>query len=191
MTLASVIGAWTRDILTGLIPHPAFFEGTPSEREAHLAKKPLRSLPKPLQAYLAHASLEVWTHDMRHAIARLAMQDLRKELRTNAFWTACAESLCESIAEYDAERDFLAELQPFVHTHSARTFSFVQTPVALSAEERAHLRTSIQERDPHTVPLFRVESSLGGGLRLFHQGTLTDHSWTGTATHLLGRLFAH
>lgn len=188
MPLSRVIAAWTHSLLAHLAQHPTFFHATLTERQTTLAKT---DLPQALRAYACAVEANAFVEDMRQATPHLASPRLPKDLRSNAFWQACAESLCETIASYDQDRDLLEELQPFVRTHTRRHFAFVQTPVLLEAKERAHMRQTLQAHNPQAVPLFRVESSLGGGFRLFHQGTLLDRSWTGTAKHLLARLFAH
>lgn len=188
MSLSRVMAAWTHSLLASLAQHPTFFDATPSARQAALATS---DLPQALRAYACTVEATAFLQNMRQATPHLASPRLPKDLRSNAFWRACAESLCETIALYDQDPDLLEELQPFVRAHTSRHFAFVQTPVLLEAKDRAHMREALQTHDAQAVPLFRVESSLGGGFRLFHQGTLVDRSWTGTAKHLLGRLFAH
>lgn len=79
------------------------------------------------------------------------------------------------------------EIQHFLQEQVGIASPTVQSPLPLSVSDQVEMRATLRERYPGSFPLFEVEPSLGGGLRLFYKGKLLDESWM---THI-ARVFAH
>ncbi len=189
MSLLSVLGELTKETLE-LIHGREFFERSNAKRTAWLNAEAPKAYPKSLQNYLLTVSAEAYVQDLQQAITILSTQSLPKELIPTGFWTACAYSIQERLDLYGNSL-FLHEAQGFIERVSPLRFSFVQTPIALTPEEQTTFRASLHRSAPDTIALFSVEASLGGGVRLFHRGVVTDRSWSGKATQLFDHLFAH
>lgn len=189
MSFHHVIADVVKETLS--IAHEAsFFSQEPQKRLSQIDSVASETYPVALRTYLSTVSVESFVHDLREAVRVVASGAISKDLPPNGFWKACAYGLAEQIDRYDTP-ELIDDLQRFVRHVSDLRLAFVQTPVALDAKERSALRAHIQKESPNVIPLLSVEPSLGGGLRLFKEGTLFDLSWTGTATTLLDHLFAH
>lgn len=189
MTLLTALGELTKETLE-LVRAPDFFGLSNTERAAWLKAHAQPTYPSALREYLLTVSADSYVHDLHQAITVLSTQSLPKELVQTGFWTACAYSLQERLHVY-GDTHFLQEAQVFIERVSPLRFSFVQTPIVLTLEEQTTFRADLARSAPDTIPLFSVETSLGGGVRLFHRGVVTDRSWSGKATRLLDHLFAH
>ena len=53
----------------------------------------------------------------------------------------------------------------------------IQSPVELSSDRRREIREAFLERHPFSFPEFQVNPQIIGGLRLFVDGDVEDHSW--------------
>lgn len=147
-----------------------------------------------------------------HALLREIVQKTETESRPNGFVQAFARALTEEVADaldreesvsFSTKTEALQvierllqtgqsvevgrEIQRFLQDQLKVASPTVQSPLPLSALERADIRSSLRERYPKSFPLFEVEPSLGGGLRIFYKGELLDESWM---THI-ARVFAH
>lgn len=189
MNLLSVLAEFAHTTL--IIAHDqAFFLKSARDRAASIAKNSALAVPEAVKTYLLTVSVDSFVTDLRQALPVLVSSTIPRDLPRNGFWTACAYALRDDIGRYDRP-ELLADLQQFVERTSPLRFSFVQTPLSISDEEKNRLRVSLLKTYPRLIPVFSVESSLGGGFRFFHEGEMIDRSWTGTATRLLDTLFAH
>ena len=82
------------------------------------------------------------------------------------------------------------EIQRFLADYCKIDSPILQSPYAFSSEEKQQAREFLRKRYPGSFPLFEVEPSLGGGLRLFYQGALLDESWATQIDHLFTHLHA-
>jgi len=55
----------------------------------------------------------------------------------------------------------------------------LQSPLELSSNQRQEMRTAFLERYPNSFAEFQVNTLLIGGLRVFVEGDVVDHSWLG------------
>lgn len=189
MNLLSILAGFAHTSL--IIAHDqAFFLKSERDRAAVISKKSTPTPPQALKTYLVTVSVDSFVADLRQVLPVLVSSAVPRDLPKNGFLTACAYALRDDIGQYDRP-ELLADLQQFVERTSPLRFSFVQTPLTISDEEKNLLRTSLLKTYPRLIPVFSVESSLGGGFRFFHEGEMIDRSWTGTATRLLDTLFAH
>jgi F0F1-type ATP synthase delta subunit len=76
-------------------------------------------------------------------------------------------------------------LQVFLREQGEGVSPVIQSPSPLSPNEKRSFRTFLRERYPGSFTVFEVEPSLGGGIRLFVNGTLFDESWMTQVAHLL------
>jgi len=53
----------------------------------------------------------------------------------------------------------------------------VQTPRELDAESKKDMRKQLLEETPHSFSVFQINRKLIGGLRIFKNGEVIDHSW--------------
>lgn len=53
----------------------------------------------------------------------------------------------------------------------------VQTPLELPEEERVKIRTAFNEKHPFSFTEFQVNPQIIGGIRIFVNGRVADHSW--------------
>lgn len=60
----------------------------------------------------------------------------------------------------------------------------VQSSIALDPALKESLRQRLLQETPGSIPLFVVESSLLGGIRIFSQGVLQDFSWSSLVSRL-------
>jgi len=79
------------------------------------------------------------------------------------------------------------EIQRFLQEQIGIASPTLQSPLPLAVANQIEMRATLRERYPGSFPLFEVEPSLGGGLRLFYKGELLDESWM---THI-ARVFTH
>lgn len=142
---------------------------------------------------------EEFLSDVRALIQEIA-RDTTVERRPNGFVQAFARALSEEVADAfdrgsawssqtEAARvlDHLLktgralevgrEIQHFLQEQMGIASPTLQSPLPLSAAEHASMRATLRTRYPGSFPLFDVEPSLGGGLRLFYKGELLDESW--------------
>lgn len=53
----------------------------------------------------------------------------------------------------------------------------IQTPREMDAELKKDMRAELVEKHPNSFPNFQINRKLIGGLRIFVDGEVTDHSW--------------
>lgn len=98
-----------------------------------------------------------------------------------------ASIMLERIVRTDNAVEVAREIQQFLQEQCSIASPTIQSPVPLSSSEREAMRASLRERYPGSFPLFEVEPSLAGGLRMFYKGALIDESWI---THI-AQAFVH
>jgi len=57
------------------------------------------------------------------------------------------------------------------------TYIVVQTPREASVELKKEMRKALVKEDPMSFPVFQINRKLIGGLRVFKDGVVEDHSW--------------
>lgn len=80
------------------------------------------------------------------------------------------------------------DVQEFIHERTGVVSSTIQSPIPLLPEGKQEMRKELVERYPGSFPVFQIERSLAGGLRLFHGGTMMDRSWMTVVHQLFARL---
>jgi hypothetical protein len=98
-----------------------------------------------------------------------------------------AGSAVERVLKTGRALEVSREIQHFLQEQVDIASPTIQSPLPLSVSDQVEMRATLRERYPGSFPLFEVEPSLGGGLRLFYKGELLDESWM---THI-ARVFAH
>lgn len=101
-----------------------------------------------------------------------------------------AQTMLARILGADYVTEVAREIQRFLQEQCAIASPIIQSPVPLTAAEQEMMRVSLRERYPGSFPLFDVEPSLGGGLRLFYKGELMDESWMTHIAHAFTHLRA-
>lgn len=85
--------------------------------------------------------------------------------------------LLTSFVETGREIDLGYEIQTFLREQMGVASPVIQSPQPLTSQEKQQIRSVLREQYQGSFVVFEVEASLGGGLRLFYQGTLFDESW--------------
>lgn len=98
-----------------------------------------------------------------------------------------AQAMLARVVQTDNAVEIAREIQQFLQDQCSIASPTIQSPVPLSSSEREAMRASLRERYPGSFPLFEVEPSLAGGLRMFYKGALIDESWM---THI-AQAFVH
>ena len=73
------------------------------------------------------------------------------------------------------------ELQQMLNTvYGGDHYLVVQSPIRLSKEQQEEISETLRKKYSAAVyPLFKVNKALIGGLRVFYNGQVQDHSWLG------------
>lgn len=53
----------------------------------------------------------------------------------------------------------------------------VQSPREINVELKKDIRKKLREENPHSFPTFQINKKLIGGIRIFKDGKVADHSW--------------
>ncbi len=152
---------------------------------------------------------EEFLSDVRALLQDIANQDEKSARRPNGFVQALAAALSEEVADVfdggemwpakssaeaqtifgrllatDRTVELGREIQLFLQQQCSVDSPTLQSPVPYSLSQYAEMRTSLRARYPGSFPLFEVEPSLVGGLRLFYKGELLDESWMTTIARI-------
>jgi hypothetical protein len=163
----------------------------------------------------AVALSEEFLSDIRVLLRDIANHDEESVRRPNGFVQALAAAFSEEVADvFDGAEMWPAkvsleaqtvlgrllatgraiemgrDIQRFLQEQCSIDSPTLQSPVPLSSSERVDMRASLRARYPGTFPVFDVEPSLGGGLRLFYKGELLDESWMTNVARVFTQLRA-
>lgn len=140
----------------------------------HVAQEQQEHLPNAL----VEAILDACVADIAHVIDRRTppMSD-----------TQYAHHMQRVMGTYQ-EIEFTRAIQAMLASKRQVPSVVVQTPLALEPQERAQMRADLLERVPGSFPLFEVEASLVGGVRVFVGGQLQDESLFTRVAALLRRI---
>lgn len=76
-------------------------------------------------------------------------------------------------------------LADFVAAVTGAPYILVQTPREADQALKQEIRTAIREKHgQYTFPIFQINRNLIGGLRVFIDGDVTDHSWLGRINYI-------
>jgi F0F1-type ATP synthase delta subunit len=68
-------------------------------------------------------------------------------------------------------------IDEFTRTVSGAKFIVLQSPREIEAELKKEIRKKLWEEYPYSFPIFQINRSLIGGLRVFIDGKTVDNSW--------------
>ncbi len=60
---------------------------------------------------------------------------------------------------------------------AAAPYLVVQSPREIDSDLKREIRTQLTEKYPLSFPAFQVNKKIIGGIRIFHNGQTSDHSW--------------
>lgn len=124
------------------------------------------------------------------AVLDACSQDIAQAIDTQAPPTGATEyaRLLQRVMNTYEETELTRGIQAMIATQRAIPSVVVQTPLALEPQERAQMREDLLKRVPGSFPLFEVEASLVGGVRVFIGGQLQDESLFTRVAALLRRI---
>ncbi len=144
-----------------------------------------------LQQIVQSTDMERRPNGFVQAFARALAAEVADAFDRGSVWSSSpatqAAYMVEHVLKTGRVVEVGREIQRFLQEQVEVASPTVQSPLPLSASEQASMRATLRERYPGSFPLFEVEPSLGGGLRLFYKGELLDESWM---THI-ARVFTH
>ena len=129
------------------------------------------------QNQLVHAFAEVLTQEIAGAFDQESTQ-------AQTLGPAVSEFL-EHVFTTGRSIELGYQIQKFLREQFEVASPVIQSPSPLSSKEKSEIRSVLRKRYTGSFPVFEVETSLGGGLRIFVQGTLLDESWMTQITRLL------
>ena len=138
------------------------------------------------------------------------VQPERSQMRENGFVRAWSQMLTQEVAAaYDGQaseqtselnccikafiqageaQQLAREIQEFLSLQYGAGALVVQLSTEISPEQKQRMRAELQKAYPGTFAIFKTESSLAGGMRVFYQGALIDHSWMSQISHMFAKL---
>ncbi|MFT7183934.1 MAG: F0F1-type ATP synthase delta subunit [Oceanicoccus sp.] len=63
------------------------------------------------------------------------------------------------------------------------TYIVVQTPREVSIDLKKEMRSTLVKENPLSFPVFQINKKLIGGMRVFKDGQVNDHSWVSRVLH--------
>lgn len=204
--LHSLLFAFSQDLLA-LAGERSLFGLPASERSVRIGSGLGSAYPQALRTYLANVSeadfaretaafIAIMTDHRQmagravqflEAVHRALIHEVATMLDGGVTWepgsrpSEAARILRKTVSD-GREIEFGREIQRFLSVERGIASPTVQTARPLAPEERAVMRAQLLARYPGSFPTFESETSLGGGVRCFYQGTLQDESWMARAT---------
>ncbi len=201
-----LISALLHETLRVVKNHPDFFEKKEAEREAVLENSELPKLFKSYLVGLSEHSfmkeisavtrmewrgtgflecfseflvgpvaskLDQLTGDYYSLSTLNRRQVVDKLIRGNH---AIARAL-KDLFLYKNPQTFGTGIQKILDQRKNRSFVVVQSPIEIPAELKKDIRETLREQDEFAYAHFQINRRLVGGLRVFKDGHVADHSW--------------
>lgn len=197
-----LLASLLKDILRFLSQNSQFFE-LPEEKRRTALKK--LDLPGIFIQYLSLIPLETFLHDLKSLIKSCAQacETFQKHLNprlTQAFTsyllhdflqllenppqqtqllptTSNFHQTLQEISNLYSYQEITNSLNTFLSQYHATPYIVVQVPHPIETNLRHQIRLHLQKKFPRGFPIFQVNNELIGGLRLFLDSTVRDHSW--------------
>lgn len=171
----SIIAKLLVDVLSVLKGNPDFF-GLPEQDRKKLLTD---NIPEALKAAL----ITVDEADFMGSL-EMVLDSGANNSKNYEFAKAMAVAVSEQVSGSSDEKMKLSGgkvVQKFLNrTFGTDHYLVVQSPIRLTAEKKAEIRKGLREKYDRSVhPLFQTNRLLIGGLRVFYNGEVQDHSWLG------------
>lgn len=194
--IATLLTSLIKDLLRLLSRTRQFFSLRQSERQALLVR-----LPCSIQRYLLEVEENQFMRDLEGCLKNIRNGKFNHHLETNnGLLIALGHFLIEDAAPYldnpavfDSAEEIFVSLQSIVKSFSYEElanaiqiflkdilnapFILVQTAAPITPEFKGEIRTNFKKAYPLAFPIFQVNSSLLGGLKIFLNGEVYDHTW--------------
>ncbi len=115
------------------------------------------------------------------AIYQVLTQEVASAIDQQQAWKSQPESQAAQVLQQciasNQTTQLSREIQVFIQSQQGISSPTVQSPIEITAAQKQEMRAQLQRQYPGSFPIFELEPSLAGGLRIFHQGALLDQSW--------------
>lgn len=181
------------DIFAFLAEHKNFFEKDEKGRQELMAKKNI--FPEICAHYLEKTSEEEFLHDIYHyaEVGKNGLIEAFSKYLTTEFAslldeTKNAEALIpktyklfgkvlRETLEENSYQEITDEVSKFLEKTRKSPTTIVQTARKIDATFRGYIREKLLGMNPYIFPIFQVNRSLIGGMRIFSNGKTIDESW--------------
>lgn len=75
------------------------------------------------------------------------------------------------------------EINKLAQKISEVPYFLVQSPTEINMELKREIRKKLSGKNPYTLPVFQINKKLIGGIRIFEDGKVKDHSWLSRVLH--------
>ena len=153
------------DIVSLLKAEPKFFEHSEKDRKGVVEKMGFSSF---INEYLLKAKKETFLSDSEEVVRSLISSPLKAN-------RVVGLSLLDFVSNY-FDHDTELDLNTLVNEEFDH-FILVQSPMKLESKMKEEIKESLVKKYPNSSPVFVVNKSLIGGLRIYVDGKTEDLSW--------------
>lgn len=189
----SILLSLLHDIFAFLAEHRNFFEKDEKRKRELLSQK--KTFPEICVHYLEKTSEEEFLHDIHHytEVGKNGLIEAFSKYLTTEFAslldeTKNAEALIpktyelfgrvlRETLEENSYQEITEEVSKFLEKTRKSPTTIVQTARKIDATFRANIREKLLGMNPYIFPIFQVNRSLVGGMRIFSNGKTIDESW--------------
>ncbi len=154
------------DLITLLKESPKFFELSESERKSLLSK---HHYSHELAQYLEQVKLGGFLSDMEEITKNLLMSPFKQN-------RSIGIKMLELLSTY-FDYDLDVRLEEIIEESDGQHYILVQSPIKLEAAMKDDIREHLVKKYPNSSPVFVVNKTLIGGLRIYIDGKTEDLSW--------------
>lgn len=196
--LKALLSSLIKDLLKLLSGHKDFFAASASAREKILESE-IPEIAAYFQDYFKEAEGKKVLKDLKNAI--LFAQKKEPPEGSNGLLKSLADYLSKKFALLLDEkkaptpkkshftktlahilnimdyREISQEIENFIHEIAAVPYTLVQSATHLDLREKNLIRQELQKKESLIFPIFQVNRSLIGGMRIFLAGKTHDESW--------------
>lgn len=202
--------AAVKDMLSFLRKNPTFFSLTTEEKRAISSQ--YFTLSPSISSYVTETNelsfmkdLESLLHDLsgiptkRHldptsmlgGFASFLTKDLAElmDSKTTISGLSNFESAVKDVLGLHSPQEVTRAVLAFLGAYTTLPYIVVQSPLALSAEMKKDIRTAMLAKYTYAFPIFTLNKSLIGGMRILVDGQTDDRSWHGRVMNLSHLLY--
>lgn len=194
--IAALLTSLIKDILRLLVQSRQFFSLGQSERHSLISQ-----FPQSIQQYLVEVKEEEFVRDLEGSLKNLREGNFSQPsefkngmlISLGHFLVNEAAPFLDNPTELDSSEEVFVSLQllckSFSYEELANTiqvflkdilntpFILVQTTFPITPEFKGEIREYFRKEFSLAFPVFQVNSSLLGGLKIFLNGEVYDHTW--------------
>lgn len=184
-----------KDIVTFLKKQPDFLDSTAKEKLDIL--KSNHTLSSPFKNYLAALDQKTFPKDIRKTVDFLKKKLSHKSALIEALGIYCIlelpafienagsetspkthlEKSLKEIIKHSSIQEITLSVNNFLSGFKQKSYIIIQSPTEIPQKLRQTIRQKLLQKFPVSFPVFQINSELIGGLRLFVNGRVQDHSW--------------